>query len=161
MLCFSKDLLNVFFAGLKNKVPTICLYSHVQVYVDIHVLFQAFRCCFAIHRVVFKMAAGRCHAGAFTHLGIVGGCLDLLPFCIAKWLMVWGRLTSLRGIHGKDQDVYSTGWALWSGRGRSWITGLAEISRLGPNSEPRGNNRSFPETRERARVPVKKIGSLA
>ena len=54
-------------------------------------------------------------------------------------------------------------WALrtwvWSGRGRSWITGLAGISRLGPNSEPRGNNRSFPETRERACVPMKKIGS--
>ena len=46
-----------------------------------------------------------------------------------------------------------------SGRGRSWITGLAGISRLGPNSEPRGNNRSFPETRERAHVPMKKIGS--
>ena len=26
-------------------------------------------------------------------------------------------------------------------------------------SEPRGNNRSFPETRKRARVPLKKIGS--
>ena len=46
-----------------------------------------------------------------------------------------------------------------TGRGRSWITGLAGISGLGPNSEPRGNNRSFPETRERNRVPVKKIGS--
>ena len=45
------------------------------------------------------------------------------------------------------------------GRGRSWITGLAGISGLGPNSEPRGNNHSFPETCERARVPVKKIGS--
>ena len=31
--------------------------------------------------------------------------------------------------------------------------------RVGPNSEPRGNNRSFPETRERDRVPVKSIGS--
>ena len=49
-------------------------------------------------------------------------------------------------------------WLL-SGRGRSWITGLAGISGLGPNSEPRGNNRPFPETRERDRVPVKKIGS--
>ena len=49
-------------------------------------------------------------------------------------------------------------WLL-SGRGRSWIMGLAGISGLGPNSEPRGNNRSFPETRERDRVPVKKIGS--
>ena len=39
------------------------------------------------------------------------------------------------------------------------ITGLAGISGLGPNSEPRGNSRSFPETRERARVPVKKIRS--
>ena len=39
--------------------------------------------------------------------------------------------------------------ALKSGRGRSWITGLAGISGLGPNSEPRGNNRPFPETRER------------
>ena len=46
-----------------------------------------------------------------------------------------------------------------SGRGRSWITGLAGIWGLGPNSEPRGNNRSFPETRERDRVPMKKIGS--
>ena len=45
------------------------------------------------------------------------------------------------------------------GRGRSWIAGPAGISRLGPNSEPRGNNRSFSETRERARAPVKKIGS--
>ena len=52
-------------------------------------------------------------------------------------------------------------WAstCWTGRGRSWITGLAGISGLGPNSEPCGNNRSFPETRERDRVPVKKIGS--
>ena len=33
------------------------------------------------------------------------------------------------------------------------------VTRLGPNSEPRGNNRSFPETRERTRAPVKKIGS--
>ena len=47
----------------------------------------------------------------------------------------------------------------WAGRGRSRITGLAGISGLGPNSEPRGNNRSFPETRERTRVPMKKIGS--
>ena len=47
----------------------------------------------------------------------------------------------------------------WPGPGRSWIAGPAGISRLGPNSEPRGNNRSFPETRERDRVPVKKIGS--
>ena len=46
-----------------------------------------------------------------------------------------------------------------SGRGRSWIAGPAGISRLGPNSELRGNNRSFPETRERDRVLVKKIGS--
>ena len=46
-----------------------------------------------------------------------------------------------------------------SGRGWSCITGLAGISGLGPNSEPLGNNRSFPETRERARAPVKKIGS--
>ena len=46
-----------------------------------------------------------------------------------------------------------------TGRGRSWIAGLAGISGLGPNSEPRGNLRSFPETRERARAPVKKIGS--
>ena len=46
-----------------------------------------------------------------------------------------------------------------SGPGRSWIAGPAGISRLGPNSEPRGNNRSFPETRERDRVPAKKIGS--
>ena len=45
------------------------------------------------------------------------------------------------------------------GPGRSWIAGPAGISRLGPNSEPRGNNRLFPETRERDRVPVKKIGS--
>ena len=46
-----------------------------------------------------------------------------------------------------------------TGPGRSWIAGPAGISWLGPNSEPRGNNRSFPETRERDRVPVKKIGS--
>ena len=46
-----------------------------------------------------------------------------------------------------------------TGRGRSWIAGPAGISRLGPNSEPRGNNRSLPETRERARAPVKKIRS--
>ena len=46
-----------------------------------------------------------------------------------------------------------------TGRGRSWITGLARISGLGPNSEPRGNNRSFPETRERDRVLMRKIGS--
>ena len=46
-----------------------------------------------------------------------------------------------------------------TGRGRSWITGLAGISGLGPNSEPRGNKRLFPNTREHARVPVKKIGS--
>ena len=39
------------------------------------------------------------------------------------------------------------------------LRGLTGISGLGPNSEPRGNNRSFPETRERDRVPVKKIGS--
>ena len=50
--------------------------------------------------------------------------------------------------------------SIWStGRGRSWITGLAGISGLGPNSEPHGNNRSFPETREHACVPMKKIGS--
>ena len=47
----------------------------------------------------------------------------------------------------------------YPGPGRSWIAGPAGKSRLGPNSEPRGNNRSFPETRERDRVPVKKIGS--
>ena len=47
----------------------------------------------------------------------------------------------------------------YPGRGRSWIARLAGIPWLGPNSEPRGNNRSFPETRERARAPVKKIGS--
>ena len=46
-----------------------------------------------------------------------------------------------------------------SGRGWSWIAGLAGISGLGPNSEPRRNIRSFQETRERARAPVKKIGS--
>ena len=46
-----------------------------------------------------------------------------------------------------------------AGRGRSWITGLAGISGLSPNSEPHGNNRSFLETREHACVPVKKIGS--
>ena len=37
--------------------------------------------------------------------------------------------------------------------------GLAGISGLGPNSEPCGNNQSFPETRKRDHVPVKKIGS--
>ena len=47
----------------------------------------------------------------------------------------------------------------WTGWGRSWITRLAGISELGPNSEPRGNNRSFQETRKHACVPVKKIGS--
>ena len=36
---------------------------------------------------------------------------------------------------------------------------VAAISGLGPNSEPRGNNQSFPETCERACVPAKKIGS--
>ena len=41
---------------------------------------------------------------------------------------------------------------------RGWQP-VAGISGLGPNSEPRGNNRSFPETRERDCVPVKKIGS--
>ena len=53
-------------------------------------------------------------------------------------------------------DIKFQRW--FPGRGRSWITGLAGISRLGPNSEPRGNNRSFPETRKRTRVPMK-IGS--
>ena len=48
---------------------------------------------------------------------------------------------------------------MYAGRGRSWITGLAGFSGLGPNSEPRGNKRSFPETRECDRVPVKKIRS--
>ena len=48
-------------------------------------------------------------------------------------------------------------WGSLAGPVRSWITELAGISGLGPNSEPRGNNRSFPETR--ARAPVKKIGS--
>ena len=52
-------------------------------------------------------------------------------------------------------------YRLWlPGRGRIWITELAGISGLGLNSDPCGNNRSFPETRERDRVPVKKIGSL-
>ena len=55
--------------------------------------------------------------------------------------------------------VLSLLWSLSSGRGRSWIMGLAGISGLGPNSETRRNNRSFPETRECARVPVKRIGS--
>ena len=50
-------------------------------------------------------------------------------------------------------------YPILTGPGRSWIAGPAGISRLGPNSEPRGNNRSFPETRERDRVPAKKIGS--
>ena len=61
-----------------------------------------------------------------------------------------------------SQPCYSwngTGTASSSGPGRSWIAGPAEISRLGPNSELHGNNRSFPETRECDRVPVKKIGS--
>ena len=52
-----------------------------------------------------------------------------------------------------------TAFGLLPGRGRTWITVLAGISELGPNLEPRGNNQSFPETRERPRVPVKKIGS--
>ena len=46
-----------------------------------------------------------------------------------------------------------------AGRGRSWTTGLAGFSELGPNSEPRGNNQSLTETHEHARVPVKKIRS--
>ena len=48
---------------------------------------------------------------------------------------------------------------LSTGQGWSWTTELAGISELGPHSEPRGNNQSFPETGERAPVPVKKIGS--
>ena len=56
-------------------------------------------------------------------------------------------------------ERHYTSSLLSTGPGRSWIAGPAGISRLGPNSEPRGNNRSFPETRERDRVPVKKIGS--
>ena len=60
---------------------------------------------------------------------------------------------------GKNYHDYQSLKSLWTGPGRSWIAGPAGISRLGPNSEPRGNNRSFPETRERDRVPVKKIGS--
>ena len=62
-------------------------------------------------------------------------------------------------------DVILFWWRKWtkmtvlSGRGRSWITGLAGIKGTGPNSEPRGNNRSFPETCERVRVPMKKIES--
>ena len=61
----------------------------------------------------------------------------------------------------KMPPVIFTGtvFGLLPGRGRTWITGLAGISELGPNLEPRGNNRSFPETREHPRVPVKKIGS--
>ena len=48
---------------------------------------------------------------------------------------------------------------LCSGRGRVRTPGLAGISEMpGPNSESHRNNRSFPETLERARVPVK-IGS--
>ena len=46
----------------------------------------------------------------------------------------------------------------YPGRGRSWILGQVGISRFGPNSEPRGNNRSFPETCKHASAPVK-IGS--
>ena len=69
---------------------------------------------------------------------------------------------ALKGCGVKTDDASDlrtvSEWS-WPGRGRSWITGLAGISGLGPNSEPRGNNRSFPETRERNRVPVKKIGS--
>ena len=45
-------------------------------------------------------------------------------------------------------DVNCVLWIL-PGRGRSWITGPAGISGLGRNSEPHGNNRSLPETRER------------
>ena len=68
------------------------------------------------------------------------------------------------GLASPDKALFSVTWwphinITWSGPGRSWITGLAGISGLGLNSEPRGNNRSFPETRERDRVPVKKIGS--
>ena len=45
--------------------------------------------------------------------------------------------------------------------GRGWVRtlGLVGISELGSNLEPRANNRSFPETRGRACVPTKKIGS--
>ena len=88
-----------------------------------------------------------------------------------------------QGIHWQpvSQELISTGWMdhwAWNegscsdvcskqtlsammlpGQGWSWTTGLAGISELGPNSEPHGNNWSFPETRERAHVPVKKIGS--
>ena len=70
---------------------------------------------------------------------------------------IWGDVAERRDKMGAG-DI-SSGASLRPGRGRSWTTGLAGISGLGPNSEPRGNNRSFPETRERARVPVKKIGS--
>ena len=61
-------------------------------------------------------------------------------------------------IHSARLDVCSCQSSL-PGRGRSCITGLAGILGLRPNSEPCGNNRSFLETREPARVPVKKIGS--
>ena len=66
-----------------------------------------------------------------------------------------GPGTTGRPVHGCDYCNYIVAWSGW---GRSWITGLAGISGLGPNSELRGNNRSFPETRERERAPVK-IGS--
>ena len=55
-------------------------------------------------------------------------------------------------------------WRMFSGyltgRGRSsQNSGLAGILELGLNSDPRGNNRLFPETHELASVPAKKIGS--
>ena len=72
-----------------------------------------------------------------------------------------GNYWTLRGLRtGQPCRIAVFTCIPWSpGRGRSWITGLAGISGSGPNSEPRGNNWSFPETRERDRVPVKKIGS--
>ena len=55
-------------------------------------------------------------------------------------------------------------WRMFSGyltgRGRSsQNSGLAGILELGLNSDPRRNNRLFPETHELASVPAKKIGS--
>ena len=69
----------------------------------------------------------------------------------------FGRLLKL-GANYSRRDVTRSD-PPFSGRGRSWITGLAGISGLGPNTEPRGNNRSFPETRKRTCVPANKIGS--
>ena len=86
--------------------------------------------------------------------------IDLWP--LLYQMSIWGSHPHKMKVNSAQKNIYTspTHPALQStGPGRSWIAGPAGISRLGPNSEPRGNNRSFPETRECDRVPVKKIGS--